>query len=258
MREQLHAEWTKLRTLPGPGLQLLGGVILTVALSAAASAAATCTPVRCPPDPTRLGLIGIQLGQAAVVVLAVGVICGEYGTGVIRTTLPAMPRRGTVLAAKAAVLTGLTLVAGTVAVAGSLLAARAILPGNGFTVALGHPLPSPADGPVLRAAAGSVLYLLLIAWFGLGVGAAVRDAATATGVMLGLLYLVPFLGLMVSDPEWQRRLWQISPMSAGLAVQATTGSAGLPLGPWEGLGVLAAWSSAALALGGLLFRARDA
>ncbi|WP_329244388.1 ABC transporter permease [Actinoallomurus sp. NBC_01490] len=258
MRRHLHAEWTKLRTVPGTAWLLLAVAGLTVALSAVAAAAATCPSTGCATDTTKLGLTGVQLGQAAVALLAVLGVSGEYGTGMIRTTLTAMPGRAAVLAAKAAVLSGLTMVAATVGVLGSVLAARLILPGSGFTPAHGHPLPSLADGATLRAAGGSVLYLMLIALLGLGVATAVRDSAAAGGSVLGLLYLFPIVGHVVADAHWQRRLWQISPMDAGLAIQATTDLRSLPLGPWAGLGVLAAWSAAALLCGGLLLRLRDA
>ena len=95
----------------------------------------------------------------------------------IRTTLTAMPHRVTVLGAKAAILTGLVLAAGTIAVLGSVLTGRLILPGHGFTAARGFPPLSLGDGPVLRAAAGSVLYLALIALLSLGTATAVRDPA---------------------------------------------------------------------------------
>jgi ABC-2 type transport system permease protein len=110
---------------------------------------------------------------------------------------------------------------------------------------------------VLRAAAGSVLYLALIALLSLGAATAVRDSASAIGVVLGLLYLFPIFAQVVTDLEWRRHLLQIAPMSAGLAIQATTGLHSLPIGPWAGLGVLAAWALAALVLGGLLLRLRD-
>ena len=87
---------------------------------------------------------------------------------------------------------------------------------------------------------------------------AVRDSATAIGVVLGLLYLFPILTQVVSDPHWRRHLKQLGPMTAGLAIQATTNLRGLPIGPWAGLGVLAAWAAAALLTGGLLLRLRDA
>ena len=162
------------------------------------------------------------------------------------------------LAAKAAILTGLVLVAGTLAVLGSLLAGRLILPGHGFTPAHGYLLLSLADGPYLRAAAGSVLYLGLIGLLGLGIATAIRDSAVAIGIVLGLLYLFPVVAAAVANPHWQRHLEQISPMSAGLAIQVTTGLRGMPISPWAGLGVLAAWATGAMLAGGLLLRLRDA
>jgi ABC-2 type transport system permease protein len=258
MRQALHAEWTKLRTVSGTIWLLLGTIALTMAVSAAAAAAVKCQSAGCNVDPAKISLTGIDLGQAAVAILAVSAIGGEYSTGMIRVSLAAMPRRCTVLAAKAVVVTGAVLAAGTITVLGSVVAGRLILPGNGFTPAHGYPPLSLADGAVLRAAAGSVLYLALIALLSLGVATAVRDSATAIGIVLGLLYLFPIIAAVVTDPDWQRHLQQIGPMSAGLAIQATTGLHSLPIGPWAGLGVLAAWAAAALLAGGLLLRLRDA
>jgi ABC-2 type transport system permease protein len=86
----------------------------------------------------------------------------------------------------------------------------------------------------------------------------VRDSAAAIGVVLGLLYLFPIIDQAVSSPDWHRHLEQIAPMTAGLEIQATTGLRSLPISPWAGLGVLAAWTAAALLAGGLLVRLRDA
>jgi ABC-2 type transport system permease protein len=245
----------------GGGWLLLATIALTVALSAAAAAAVTCSSsstAACQPDITKLSLTGIQLGQAAVAILAVLTISSEYSTAMIGVTLAAMPRRPAVLAAKAAIVSGVTLAAGTIAVLGCLLAGRLILPGNGFTPAHGYQPLSLGDGLVLRAAAGSVLYLALVALLSLGAATAVRDAAVAIGVVLGLLYLFPIVAQLVPDRHWQRHLKQLGPMTAGLAIQATSNLRGLPIGPWAGLGVLAAWAAAALLAGGLLLRLRDA
>lgn len=258
MRQQLHAEWTKLRTVAGTGWLLLGLVMLTVTVSVVAAAAVSCTSAGCDYDPAKISLFGVQVGQAMVAILAVLAISGEYSTGMIRTTLAARPRRVTVLAAKAAVVTGLTLAAGTVAVLASMMVGRRVLLDNGFTRGPGSPMLSLAEGPMLRAALGSVLYLVLIALLSLGIAAAVRDSATAIGAVLGLLYVLSILPFMIADPAWQKLLWQLSPMNAGLAIQATTHLSILPLSPWAGLGVLAAWAAAALLGGGLLLRLRDA
>ncbi|WP_107081750.1 ABC transporter permease subunit [Streptomyces sp. SBT349] len=262
MRNALRAEWTKLRTLHSTGWLLLAVVVCTVAVGAAGAAAvdvAHCpTPSECHEDTTRLALGGARIGVALVVVLAVQAVTAEYGTGTITATLAAVPRRWRVLAAKAAVVAGAVAVAGVAAVLGSLAAGRSILPGNGFTAANGHPPPSLADGPVLRAAVGTVLFLVLVALLALGAGAVIRDTAGAVTVVLGLLYVVPALALLVGDARWQERLEKVTPMPAGLAVQATTGLDRLPVGPWAGLAVLACWAAGALALGGALLAARDA
>ncbi len=255
----LRAEWTKLRTAPGTGWLLIGTVAAAVAASSAAMAATRCPAgMTCPVDLPKLSLSGIQFAQAVVAVLAILTISGEYSNGMIRTTLVAMPRRSLVLAAKAASLAGPVLIAGTVAVAGCLVAGRLILPANGFTAARGFPALSVASGPVLRAAAGSVSYLALVALLSLGVATLVRDSAASVGVVLGLLYLVPIVAAITSNPQWRRHLEQIGPMPAGLAIQATTGLGRLPISPWAGLGVLAAWAAGALLAGGLLLRIRDA
>jgi ABC-2 type transport system permease protein len=258
MRDALHAEWTKARTLPGTGWLLLAAVALTVIVSAAVAASVRCPSGRCAEDPAKISLTGIYLGQAVIAIVAVLAISGEYSTGMIRVTLAAMPRRATVLAAKAAVLTGPVLAAGAVAVLGSVLAGRLILPGHGIGPAHGYPDLSLASGPVLRAAVGSVLYLALIALLSLGIAAAVRDGAAAIGIVLGLLYLFPILGQVAGSGAWHRHLEQLAPMTAGLAIQATTGLRSLPISPWAGLGVLAAWAAGALLAGGLVFSLRDA
>ena len=254
----LHAEWTKLRTVAGTGWLLLAAVAATVGVSAVAVAAVDYASGGTPVDITKLSLTGIELGQAVVAVLGVLAISGEYSGGMIRTTLAAMPHRPAVLAAKASVVGATVLTAGSIAVLGCVLAGRLLLPGNGFTGEHGYTALSLADGPTLRAAAGSILYLVLIALLSLGIATIVRDAATAIGVVLGLLYVFPIITALVSDPHWQRHLQQIGPMTAGLAVQATANLDSLPIGPWAGLGVLTAWAGGALLAGGVLLKLRDA
>jgi ABC-2 type transport system permease protein len=251
-RAALHAEWTKLWTTPGTLGLLLAVVVATVAASAATAGVITCPSGTCGLDPVKLSLTGVGVGQAVVAVLAVLVIGGEYTTGMLRVTLAAMPRRLTVLAAKAAVLTGVVTAAATVAVGGSLLAGRALLPADAAAVL------SPDHGATLRAAVGSVLYLVLIGLLGLGTATAARSPAAAVGIVLGLLYVLPIVAQVIQDPDWKRHLQQLGPMSAGLTVQATVKLDSLPLQPWEGLAVVAGWAIASLVVGGLILRRRDA
>ncbi len=258
MKEALHAEWTKQRTVAVTGWLLLAAAAATGALSAITAAAARCPAIGCGQDPARASLTGVQAGQLVLAILAVLTISGEYSTGMIRTTLTATPRRTTVLAAKAITVAGLALVTGAAGVLGSVLAGRLLLPGRGFTAAHGFAPLSLTDGPVLRAAAGSVLYLVLIALLSLGVATAVREPAVAIGLVLGLLFLFPIIAHVAVSEQWQRHLEQAGPMTAGLAIQATTGLSSLPIQPWAGLGVLAAWAAGCLLAGGLVLRLRDA
>lgn len=255
MTEALRAEWTKLRTLTGTLWLLAGAVALTVAVSAAV-VAATHQSSR-GGDPTKLALIGINLGQAVVAVLAVLTISEEYATGMILLTLTATPRRLVSLCAKAANLAVINLAAGVLAVAGCLITGRLLLPAAGFDAAHGYAVLSFAHGPTLRATAGSVLYLVLVTLLALGIATAVRDTAVSIGATLALLYLPPLLAQALSEPL-RRHIQQIAPMTAGLAIQATTNLHSLPIAPWAGLGVLAAWTATALLLGGLLLKLRDA
>jgi hypothetical protein len=90
----VHAEWTKLRTLPGTGWLLLAAAALTAAVSAIAANAVSCPAGGCQLDPAKVSLTGIDLGQAIVAIVAVTVVSGEYSTGMIRLTLAATPRGG--------------------------------------------------------------------------------------------------------------------------------------------------------------------
>ncbi|NUT34848.1 MAG: ABC transporter permease [Hamadaea sp.] len=256
MRLALHAEWTKLRTSPGTIWLLLTVVALTAGVGAAASGTIVCRAAGCLQDPAKISLTGVQLGQAVVMILAVLAISGEHATGMLRVSFAAMPDRLHVLAAKALVVTGVVGVAGAFAVLASLLAARLLLPGSGYTAAHGFAPLSLSDGDTLRAAGGSVLYLCLVALLALGIATVVRETAAAIGVMLALFYLVPLVTQAVSDPDWKRHLQQIPP-TAGAAIQATTQLSTLPLTPWQGLGVLACWAFGSLLIAAAVLRLRD-
>lgn len=252
MTRTLLAEWTKLRTMPSTAWLLAATVGSTVLVGAAAAESmASCAPDGCAVDPVKLSLTGVWLGQAVVVVLAVLPMTDEFGTGMLRSTLAADPHRLRVLLAKAGVLTAAVFAAGALGVAGSLLAARILMADTVVPA-----LSLSADG-TLRAAAGTVLYLALIGLLALGLGAALRDTAGAITVVLFLLYGWPVVASFVGDPDWQEWLQQLGPVTAGMAIQATTGVADLPIGPWPGLGVLALYAAGALLLGGVLLRARD-
>lgn len=257
LREAVFAEWTKLRSISSNAWLLLASIAVTVAVSALATSTEKCS-AGCATDPAKLSLTGIQLGQAIVVIVAVLAVSGEYGSGMIRCTLAAVPRRSVLMAAKSAVISTVVAVVSAVAVLGSALAGQIFLPGNGFTAKNGAAPPWIGSGLMLRAAGGSVLYIALVALLSVGVATAVRDSALAITVVLGLLYIFPIIGQALLNHAWRSRIERFSPMTAGLAIQSTKDLDSLPIGPWAGLGVLAAWTAAALITGWALLLWRDA
>jgi ABC-2 type transport system permease protein len=265
MTYALHAEWTKFRTVAGTWWLLAAAAALTIVVSAAVAAAFSCPPspggcaaASSGADPARISLTGVDLGQVIIALLAVLAIGGEYGSGMIRITLTATPRRLTAYAAKALVTTVAAIAAAVLAVGGSVLAGWLILPGRGLSAANGYLPMSLGNAADLRAACGSVLYLTLIALLAFGITTAVRDSAAGIGVVLGVLLLLPIASVVTPDQVLARHLEQIAPMTAGLYIQATRDLSTLPLTPWQGLGVTALWAAGALALGAAVLRLRDA
>lgn len=246
MIRALHAEWTKLRTLPSTWWLLAATVVLTVAMGAAAASSLTTaicpTPEACHEDTVKLSLSGIWLAQSTCLVLGALAMGAEYATGTIATTLTAMPLRRRALTAKATALSLLTAATGAVAIPLALWTASLIL---------------PLHGPTLRATTGSILILTLVTLLGLALATLLRDTAGAITVGLGLLYVVPLMAGLVHSHTWQHRLQRWTPMPAALSIQATENLDRLAIAPWPGLGVLAAYAAGLLAAGGVLFGRRD-
>ena len=238
MTVALRAEWRKLRTVPDLAVLLVLLAGLTVAVSALSAAVAAPDEL----DRVRAALLGVQIGQAVAAIAGVQMVAGEFGTGLIGVTLLALPRRGRLLAAKALLLSALVGGTAVISVVASLTIGRSLL-------------AFPLDGPAVRAVTLSILHLILIALFGLGVGAIARNALAALGVVLGRRYLMPVLLPMIPNPDLQKLLFRLSPGTAAQALQSTT--LDLPLKPWPAIGVIALWTAAALALGGARLIRRD-
>jgi hypothetical protein len=123
-----------------------------------------------PPDPLLPEVLSLEYAVIAVSVLGVLAFSTEYGTGLIRTTFAAMPRRRAVLAAKAAVLAAVTLAIGALVAFVSFFATQAILSGHHLGVSLSRP-----GVPVKVLAAG--IMLCVCALLGLALGAIIRHTA---------------------------------------------------------------------------------
>lgn len=261
MTGALRAEWTKARTVPSTGWLLILVVLAMVGLGFAITGTLRihdCAEDPCALDTVKLSLAGVRLAQVGAAILGVLLVTGEYATGSITTTLAAVPRRWSVLVSKVAIVGALVTGAAAVGVVGTLLTARAVLPARGFTTATGYPRTTLWHDVTQRAAVGTVLYLVLIALLGLGIGLLVRDTGVAVTLVLTLLLVAPLVAMFVSDTHWQDRIHRYAPMDAGLAIESTRDLTTLPIGPWAGLALLAGYALVAVTTGGIVLRARDA
>jgi ABC-type transport system involved in multi-copper enzyme maturation permease subunit len=181
-------------------------------------------------------------------------ITSEYATGMIRTSLIAVPKRSTLLLAKAGIV-GLT----TFAAANAILfvtyaASRLIADGRhlGFNDA-----SFTDDVPMLLASSLSVTAMALV---GLGFGAAVRSTAGAIVSVVALLFVLPGIAAYL-PPPWNTRmatllLPNLVPQMAGERLSTRLGDGLLP--PWAALAVLLAYPAITLVIGHFLLKRRDA
>jgi energy-coupling factor transporter ATP-binding protein EcfA2 len=154
---------------------------------------------------------------------------GEYGSGMIRATLAAVPQRRLMLTAKALVLTAAAAATGIAACLAAYLVFQAFLPaGDAMRTTL-------ADPGVLRAVSGAGLYLTVLALLGFGLGTVFRSSAGAVAVLVGVLF-VPTLLTALLPSSWQDTLGPYLPMNAGDTIYTIRPEAHV-LGPWPGFGV---------------------
>lgn len=201
-------------------------------------------------DSVRVSLGGLHLSQIAVGLLGVLAVTSEYGSGMIRATLAAVPQRRLLLTAKALVLAATAAVTGIAACLAAYLVFQAFLPA-------GDAMRTTLAGPgVLRAITGAALYLTVLALLGFGLGAVLRSSAGAVAVLFGVLF-VPTLLTALLPSSWQDTLGPYLPMNAGNAVYTVRPEAHM-LQPWAGFGVFCLYAAAALAAGFALIGRRDA
>jgi hypothetical protein len=137
-------------------------------------------------DPLANAFIGLLLSQLIVAAVGVIAITGEYSSGHIRTTFTAMPHRGAVLAAKAAVTGGAGLLTGALTAPACIVVSHVILSGQH----LARPYTDPA---VIRATVGAAVYLSAVALTGLALGVLLRHAAPAITLLVAILFIAPEL-----------------------------------------------------------------
>jgi ABC-type transport system involved in multi-copper enzyme maturation permease subunit len=254
----LLAEWTKLRSVRSTMWSLLLLAVLTLGFTALFTAltvsqwdkSTRSQQLQIINDP--VGMIlggGFQLSQLAICVLGVMVMASEYSTGMIRSSLLAVPKRIPMLLAKSVVFVAVVFVVGELVAFATFFIGAPILHSKA-PVALGDP-------GVLRAIIGAGLYLAMLGLFALSVGAIVRHVAGAiTGIIGFVLVLAPLAQLLPGSLG--DHIHAYLPTEAGrLIAQSRQGPNDL-LTPWQGFGVFAIWTVALLAVAAYLLNRRDA
>jgi ABC-2 type transport system permease protein len=244
----LRSEWAKLASVRSTYWSVLVAVagMIVIGLGGAIGAArAAHQPASF--DPISASIGGFVLAQLALGVLGVLAVTSEYSTGMIRTTFTAAPQRGAVIAAKAAVFGAASFAIGAVVTLFTFLVGQAILGHRGVNLA--------APG-ALRAVIGVGLYLGLLGILAVGLGTIIRRSAGAIAVLLGILFVLPvFAGLVPASIR--DTVTKLLPFNAGHALFNTTTGA-TTLSPALGLVVFALYALAALTIGTVLVRRRDA
>lgn len=257
----LRSEWIKMRSLRSTIWSYLFVIVLTLGLALVMSLATATggggldTRAMTGDAETQLfvqsSVFGIYLAQLVVAVLGVLVVSGEYGTGMIRSTLAAVPTRLPALAAKAGVLFVATFIVGLLSTVGAYFVSTAVYSGYGVSASL-------TDPDLLLPMLGASLYLALLAVFALGVGTMVRSSAGGIGIVVALILVVPTI-LSLVPAEWAQSMADYLLSDAGatmFAPAAFTGDGSLTA--WQALLVVLGWVAASATGAAVLLTRRDA
>ena len=254
----LRSEWTKIRSVRSTYWTLLVLLVVSIGIGAAISAGTAANwshmgaTDRATFDATQASIGGLfYLGQLVIVVLGAIVLTAEYSTGMIRTSLTAMPRRVTVYAAKAVIFAAMALVATLIAAFIAFFLGQSLLTSTHASATLSQP-------NVLRAVIGSALYVTLCGLFAFAAGAVLRHTAATITSIIGLLFVIPILVHLLPH-SWYIDIERWLPDAAGRAISATIGGQDPHLFfPWGQFTVFAVYTVILLVVGGVLFRRRDA
>jgi hypothetical protein len=291
LRGVIASEFTKIRSVRSTYWTIAALIISSVGI-AALIGWGTVTDFRHQPwdkaglDATQASLgFFFYIGQLIIIVIGAMAITSEYSTGMIRTSLTAMPRRGTVYLGKLIVITAVTLVVSLVTAFLAFFAFQAVLSGTGVAASLFHNVTIPADanvsgpaggpgngpthytfvgtdlitpGHVLVAIVGTALFVTLAVLIAFGIGAIIRHTAGTIASAIGLMFVL-FIVIQLLPSTWRWDIMRFFPDEAGRVISATVGTDNPHLwSAWPQLLVTLAWAVVLIGVGGYLFRKRDA
>ncbi len=234
----IHSEWTKFRSLRSTVITLLVAGVLTIGIGALFSAvsgsqfSSMSKADQLSFNAVTTSLNGVMFAQLAIGVLGVLLISGEYSTGMIRSSLTAVPQRLPFLWGKVIVFTSVVLSAALVVSFASFFLGQALLSGSGHNASLG-------DSGALRQVVGAALYVTVAGLIAMAIGSLLRNTAGGISTFVGVFFVFPPLTNLLPS-SWTSHFVQYLPSNAGQALWSTgTDNA---LSPWTGFAVLCGYA----------------
>src|SRR5215831_5533432 len=252
----LLSEFTKFRSLRSTMWTLLGAVVVMIGLGALFSAVTagqyhTFNALqRADFNPVTTSLNGVMFAVVAFGVLGVLLTGGEYSTGMIRSSLTAVPRRLPVLWGKLAVFAGSIFSVSLMASFLSFFLGQALLNSHH----LGVPITAH---DALRSVIGAALYMTVAGLIGLGLGALLRNTAAGIATFASVFFVIPLLATLL-PASISNHLAQYLPSNAGSVIWG--GAAYVPnaLAPWTGFALLCGYAAVLICAGAWRLRRSDA
>jgi ABC-2 type transport system permease protein len=251
----LRSEWTKLWSLRSTRWSLLFAVVAMAGLGVLIAAVSMGRWSHLSPgdrasfDSIDRSLGGYHLAQLAIGVLGVLVISGEYSTGMIRSSLMAVPRRLPVLWAKIAVFASVTFVLMLASAFVAFFGAQAILTEHHVNVTLGHP-------HALRTLVGTVLFMTVTGVLCVALGTIIRSTAGAIATFAALLFVLPGI-VDILPSEIGNSINPYLPSNAGGAIAKAIPDPHT-LSPWGGFALYCSYTIVLLTIAAYLLVRRDA
>ncbi|MER5216073.1 ABC transporter permease [Streptomyces sp. NPDC002838] len=244
----LRSEWHKLWTVRSTWISLALAAALTVGIGLAIGASYESGGGDSDVDVVLMTLLGMQFTSIVIGVLGILSTAGEHSTGMVRSTMTAVPRRLPVLWSKAAVL-------GVVAFAVTLVTNLVTFPLVQILLSDTDKAASLGDPGVLRALVGNAAGLALLGVMALAIGSLIRSVPGSIGVLISAVMILPeVLGMLPYDViDDAVRYFPAKALDALTQAGPAPGTAS----PGAALLAMALWAAATLAAAAMPLKRRD-
>lgn len=247
----LHSEWIKLRSLRSSLILLACTAVVMIGIGLLGAMGVVSAddgdPMASDAVIQTLPGAGLVFAQLTIGALAALTICSEFGTGMIRSTMIAVPRRLPAVLSKALLIVVAAFLLGAASAAATYFAVQPLLEVEDLGFAL--------DGAVAGSIVCSGLYLSLIALMGIGLGTLMRNSAGSIVTLTTLLLVLP-TALSMIPGEFASNVSEYLPSNAGAQLTATQIADGA-LTQFQGGLILGVWALVPFLISLVVINRRD-